>query len=62
MTSLTCRLSCHLPEEDAEESAANGKLTYESAAMYIRRKNRERRARTLTIAITEEAWQRWRDL
>ncbi|CAD5219082.1 unnamed protein product [Bursaphelenchus okinawaensis] len=35
-----------------------GKLSYETASQYIRRKNRERRARTLTIAITDEAWQR----
>ncbi|CAD5226639.1 unnamed protein product [Bursaphelenchus xylophilus] len=40
------------------DSPTAGKLSYETASQYIRRKNRERRARTLTIAITDEAWQR----
>ena len=31
---------------------------YETAAAYIRRKNRERRARNATVAITEDSWTR----
>ncbi|KAI6216188.1 hypothetical protein M3Y99_01835200 [Aphelenchoides fujianensis] len=43
---------------DALEDAENGKLSYETASQYIRRKSRERRARNFTIAYTEEAWNR----
>ncbi|KAI6207147.1 Protein kinase domain-containing protein [Aphelenchoides besseyi] len=43
------------------EVEENGKLSYETASQYIRRKSRERRARNFTIAYTEEAWQRCRD-
>lgn len=37
-----------------------GMLSYETAALYIRRKSRERRSRNQTIAVTEDAWQRSR--
>lgn len=36
----------------------SGKQRYESAAAYIRRKNRERRERNQTISIMDEAWTR----
>ncbi|KAI6221291.1 NUAK family SNF1-like kinase 1 [Aphelenchoides fujianensis] len=45
-------------KSDALEEAENGKLSYETASQYIRRKSRERRARNFTIAYTEEAWNR----
>jgi hypothetical protein len=35
-----------------------GKLSYETAALYIRRKSRERRLRNCTIAVSEDAWKR----
>ncbi|KAI6176127.1 Protein kinase domain-containing protein [Aphelenchoides bicaudatus] len=60
-SSLTTTDSAEESQEkstSSEDRRSPGMLSYENAALYIRRKNRERRARNHTIAFTEETWHR----
>jgi len=48
-----------LPQQQSpKRESPEPSLRYESAAAYIRRKNRERRARNATVAVTEDTWTR----
>nr|CAD2124072.1 unnamed protein product [Meloidogyne enterolobii] len=45
-------------QQSPKRESPEPSLRYESAAAYIRRKNRERRARNATVAVTEDTWTR----